>query len=136
MPLKPHELAAGIRLALDLASQNKLEGAEAIASGLSLIDPNNAFIHLIVGSLLQQLGKDDEAILSYSEAIRLFPKDLNSLANRGEIYLKHGKLELAVTDLKAAVELDSKLESGPANRAQFLLFATHQAIQNINQHVS
>lgn len=128
MPLKPNELAAGIRLALDLASQNKLQNAEAISGGLRLIDPRNPFIHLIHGSFLQRMGKDDEAIACYSEAIRLFPKDLNSLANRGEIYLKRGQMELALQDLKTAAELDPEKKSGPANRARFLLYATQQVL--------
>lgn len=52
------------------------------------------------------LGKNDEALIELSEALRLELTNISSYVNRGEIYLKQADFKSASEDLKKAVELD------------------------------
>ena len=122
-------LASGIRLGLLHYSQGRLDDAKAIVRGLAFLDPCNPYLHALLGSVLQKQGRDEEAIMEYSEALSYFPEDISSLANRGELYLKAGNVKEAVADLKRASELDPEQDHPSANRARLLLAMAQDAIQ-------
>lgn len=122
-------LASGIRLGLLHYSQGRLDDAKAIFRGLAFLDPSNPYLHALLGSVLQKQGKDDEAIGEYSEALKYFPEDISSLANRGELYFKAGNIPEAVLDLKRAADLDPEQDHPSANRARLLLVMAQNAIQ-------
>lgn len=65
------------------------------------------------------LGKNDEALIELSEALRLELTNISSYVNRGEIYLKQADFKSASEDLKKAVELD------PDQTDPTLLFADY-----------
>jgi Flp pilus assembly protein TadD len=126
-------LAAGIRLGLLHYSQGRLEDAMAIFRGLAFLDPRNPYLHALLGSVLQKQGRDEQAITEYSEALKYFPEDISSLANRGELHFKAGNIKEAIADLRRAAELDPEEDHPSANRARLLLSMAQSAVELVNQ---
>ena len=94
--------------------------AEKIFRGLTVIDPENYYYHQILGATFQRQEKYPEAILEYSVAGDLNQKDVVSLTNRGECYLKLGLHPLALQDFDRVLTLDSSGDNRWANRARML----------------
>jgi tetratricopeptide (TPR) repeat protein len=65
----------------------------------------------------------DRAIVDFSEAIRLDPKDAYAYSNRGNAYNDKGDHERAIPDLNEAIRLDPKFADAYNNRcwARFLM---------------
>ena len=126
-------LASGIRLGLLHYSQGRLDDAKAIFRGLAFLDPQNPYLHALLGSTLQRQGKEEEAISEYTEALKYFPEDISSLANRGELYLRSGNVKEAIADLERASDLDPEEDHPSANRARLLLAMTQSAMQLVNE---
>jgi tetratricopeptide (TPR) repeat protein len=95
--------------------------AERVFKVLTVLDWNNHYYHSMMGSILQRQKRYGEAIAEYTQAIELFPQDIISLTNRGEIFMLHNLLEEAEADFKKAVGQDPKKENKWANRARMLL---------------
>ncbi len=62
-----------------------------------------------------------------------FPQDINSLANRGEVFLRLGKFKEAADDLKKAIELDAEKKHPSANRARMLIAITQEALKLVQE---
>jgi tetratricopeptide (TPR) repeat protein len=127
------QLGGSLRFAALLLSQGRYKESQMLLQGLVMIDPGNPYVHALLGSSLQHQNKIDEAIAHYSEAILLFPEDINSLTNRGELYLKSGKLNEAAADLAKAVELDTIGNHPSAIRARLLASMAASAIELVDQ---
>jgi tetratricopeptide (TPR) repeat protein len=98
----------------------KYDSAERIFKGLTVIDAGNYYYHQMLGATFQREEKYPEAIVEYSVATELNPKDIVSWTNRGEVYFKLGIFDLAAPDFDKAVSLDPKGEDKWANRARML----------------
>ena len=85
------------------------------------MDPSNPYFHAMLGSIYQRKGDTDGAVREYTAAIKIFPSDIDSLTNLGEIFLKTGRREEAIQHLKQAVELDTEANHPSTNRARLLL---------------
>ncbi len=96
------------------------ESGERLFKGLTVIDPGNYYYHQMLGAVFQRREKYAEAIVEYSVAADLNPKDIVSMTNRGEIYMKLGVLDLANADFDKAIGLDEKSEDKWANRSRML----------------
>ena len=107
----------------DLATSKK------IFLGLSVLDPYDAYFHTVLGSIAQQQEDDAEAIARYSRALQIFPKSPVALANRGEVFLKTGKVAEAAADLLKAVESDPQMKMPSTRRAKVLLDAVKAQAQ-------
>lgn len=95
--------------------------AERVFKVLTVLDWNNAYYHSVMGSILQRQKRYGEAIAEYSQAIDLDPNDIASLTNRGEIFLHHGLMEDAESDLMKAAKLDPEENDRFAGRARILI---------------
>lgn len=122
-------MAALLLTGHNMYSQGRLDDARKIFEGLTALDKRNPYIHGILGSIHQQQEKYDDAIRCYSTAIVMFPSDINSLTNRGEIYLKLGKFAEAAQDFKRAIELDPEKKHAAANRSRILVSLTQEALR-------
>ena len=127
------QIAALLKMGHALFTQGRLEDAQNIFEGLAILDGRNPYVNGILGAIYQKQEKYDAAIARYSMALRLFPQEVNSLTNRGEIYLKLGKLQEAAIDFKAAIDLDPQMKHPSANRARMLVALTQQALSTAKE---
>jgi Flp pilus assembly protein TadD len=107
--------------ACQLADQGSLKDAEAILAGLTVIDPENSYLHSCLGTLYMRQGNNAEAIAELQYCLQLDAQDVAAATNLGELYFEQGKLELAEKYLQQAVALDPEEKNLSANRARALL---------------
>lgn len=107
----------------------RLEEAEKIYQGLIILDHRNAYFHAVMGAIHQKRGHPIEAILEYSQAIKLNKTDLSAHVNRGEIYLRHKNYRKAAEDFRTAIILDPSGKNLWANRARSLVIAIKRQME-------
>jgi tetratricopeptide (TPR) repeat protein len=79
--------------------------------------PLNAQLYIQRGVVYQTIGEADRAILDYSDAIRLAPRETLPLINRGVVlYTRKDNNEGAIGDFNAALKINSKEISAYINR--------------------
>lgn len=115
------QIASCLGFANLLIDQGIYPRAESLLLRLLMIDPDNAYVRTLLGSLNQKQNKPEKAIANYSRAIAIFPEDINSLANRGELYLQMGQLEKAAADFAKAIQMDPDCKHPSGNRARLLV---------------
>ncbi len=102
-----------------------LQVFEALAS----IDHTNPYYHTALGGIYQKMGKYVDAVVEYTRAARIHPKDLCTFVNRGEIYLRHKNFRKAAEDFRTAILLDPDGKSLWANRARSLVIALKRNLE-------
>lgn len=127
--MNPRQEAALLQIGFRFYQQGRFADAKNIFEGLSLLDEKNAYVHGILGSLYQRKGKDEAAISSYTAAILLFDKDVDSRTNRGELFLKLGRFQEAADDFATAIRLDPPKKNRASNRARLLVAITQDALK-------
>lgn len=101
----------------------RLSEAKEIFGGLAKIDHRNYYYHSVLGGIYQKEKNFVDAVVEYTQALRLYPKDTASLVNRGEIYLRHRNYKKAALDFRNAILLDATGRNLWANRARSLVIA-------------
>lgn len=101
----------------------RVDEAKKIYETLVVLDHRNAYFHSVMGAIQQKLVRPVEAILAFSRALQINPKDAASAVNRGELYLKHRNYKRAAEDLRQAILLDPSGRNLWANRARSLVIA-------------
>ena len=86
-------VAAALHFALLHEGKDDLNTASVAFKSLLMIDPFNPYFHAMLGSIHQRQQDDEGAERHYREAIKLFPSDVDSLTNLGEILLKTKRLQ-------------------------------------------
>ncbi len=109
--------------------QGRLQDAKIMLEGLVLLDEGNPYLHMLLGGIFQRQDHNEEAVAQYTAAIQLFPEDIASLANRGETYLRMGRLKDSAEDLKAAIDLDPDGQHPCGNPAPLLATLVYEALQ-------
>ena len=107
----------------------RLDEAERIYQGLILLDHRNAYFHAMMGAIHQKRDRPIEAIMEYSQSLKLNSKDLSSYVNRGEIYLRHKNYRKAAEDFRSAILLDMSGINLWANRARSLVIAIKRSME-------
>ena len=133
--LKKEQIAEVMVIGYTLYEQGRLKEAARIFEGLLVIDPDNACVNAILGSIYQQHGQLEIALKRYDRALALFPYDTNALTNRGEIFMKLGRFQEAAEDFKLAIELDPRRKDPAANRALLLVNSVHDALTQAEQDI-
>lgn len=123
------QVAALLMAGHTLYAQGHFEDAKKLFEGLAALDSKNPYVHGILGAIYQKQERYDVAVGRYSMALSIYPKDINSLTNRGEIFLKCGKFKEAASDFKSAIDLDPDKKSPAANRARLLVALTAEALK-------
>jgi len=123
------QVAALMMTGHTLYSEGRLDEAQKVFEGLAVLDGRNPYVHGILGAIYQKQEKYDVAIARYTLALSIFPQDINSLTNRGEIYLKLGKFREAAADFKRSIDLDPNKKHPAANRARLLVALTQEALK-------
>lgn len=110
------------RLGCELAQAGHLSQARVIFRGLAELNPRDAAAHAALGAVYQQLGEQDEALLSYDRALKVDPRHPVALASRGELRLLRGDAR-GTADLQASTDADPEGKTVATRRAQGLLRA-------------
>jgi tetratricopeptide (TPR) repeat protein len=111
------------------------------------LDPKDAHPHTGLGDVRDHLGKEEEAIAKYREAIRLDPKYTEPHKNLSVVWHKQGKEDSAILECQLAVRLDPMLTPhcnvGPpfnrprvALRAQRMTCAKFVRLRRVTDHTS
>ena len=62
--------------------------------------------HYILGNYYLNLGKLEEAIIAYQQAIQIDPNHANAYFNLGLAYGRQGQLEQAIAAYQQAIQID------------------------------
>lgn len=108
----------------------RIDEAEKIFQGLIILDHRNAYFHGMMGAVHQKKERPIEAILEYSQALSINRRDISSLVNRGEIYLRNKNYKKAAEDFRAAILFDRSGINLWANRARSLVIALKMSIDH------
>jgi tetratricopeptide (TPR) repeat protein len=127
--LTMQEAYAFAEVAYNLFEQGKYDQAKTIVEGLVISNPYDGYFHGLLGAIYGRKGMHEEASEEYSIAIELDPTNISALVNRAEIFLQHGEIEMALKDLKSAVDLDPKGEKPFGVRARALAAATAAVLE-------
>lgn len=96
-------------IAYSLAQQGRNQEAILLFEGLVAIAPATAYFQSALGALHLRTGNFAQAIEHFNVALSIEPSDIVSLVNRGESFIKIGKIPEARLDLEKAVELAQML---------------------------
>lgn len=107
----------------------RLDEAEKIFQALIVLDHRNGYFHAMMGAVHQKRGRPIEAIMEYSQAIKLTPKDIAAYVNRGELYLRHRNYRKAAEDFRSAILKDMSGTNLWANRARSLVIAIKRSME-------
>jgi len=107
----------------------RMDEAEKIFQGLIVLDHRNAYFHAMMGAVHQKRDRPIEAIMEYTQAVKLNVKDVSAYVNRGEIYLRYKNYRKAAEDFRNAILLDSAGADLWANRARSLVIAIKRSIE-------
>ncbi len=105
---------------------NKLFEDRAYERALEAYDnallENQHHIHSMRGRAraLMQLGRFDEALISFNRAIAQEPDFGGTYANRGILYDRLGKHQEALNDYRTALRIDPEIAEGPHWLTRFL----------------
>lgn len=92
-------------LGTQLAARGQIAAAETMLSKAVRLMPNNKFVHLNYGIVLEALQKNEPALTEYQQAIALDPKMVQAQYSLGLLQDKTGKTDLAIESLRKAVAL-------------------------------
>nr|WP_244887099.1 tetratricopeptide repeat protein [Tannerella forsythia] len=98
-----------IRKSYEYADRGDLPAAEEALKAAMHTEPankNNFALLSNLGTIQRQQGKTDEALVSYTAALSLQPKNKLILSNRAELYVEMGETEKALSDYQALLLLD------------------------------
>ncbi len=107
----------------------RYDDARKIFEVLTFIDHKNFFHHLALGGAYQKLKKFVDAIFQYSQVLKIDPKNLNALTNRGEVYLRNRNYRRAAEDFREVILADQLGKDRFSNRARALVIAIKRSMQ-------
>jgi len=109
--------------------QGRYEDARVIFSGLCALDPKEGYYRTALGAVYLALDDLRRAEDMFNQAVRLNDREIASYVNRGEVYLRQGKILEAAKDFKKAVDLDPHSRDPITQRARVLAAAALQTLQ-------
>jgi tetratricopeptide (TPR) repeat protein len=111
----------------------RIKEAIQIFEVLTFIDHKNPFHHLALAGAYQKQKKYVDAIFQYSQTLKLDPKNINALVNRGEIYLRLKNYRKAAEDFREAIINDESGKDRFANRSRSLVIAIKRMLAKDKQ---
>jgi len=140
-----HEISASQLMAIaqlgeTMIASGKLQTAQALFEGLTALNPHLASFHTVLAGIYLKQGEFEKSIEEYSRAIRRNAKDVAALANRGEIYLRLGRLEEASRDLGQAIDIEKDIptenRSPMGKRAMVLALALRETVNEMQRQMA
>ncbi len=109
--------------------QGRYPEAQAIFESLVFLDPKEAYYQIALGAVFLAQEDLELAEKALSVAIALNTTEVAAFVNRGEVYLRTGRIVLAAKDFKRAVELDPQGKEPLTQRARMLAGAALQMLK-------
>ncbi len=109
-----------ITRAMDAVEKDSLYQAEVLFKKALKLDPanmRNALLFSNLGTIQRRMGKNKEALESYSLALNLTPYSVTMLLNRASLYLDMDYLDKAYLDYCTVIDLDAKNQEALQFRA-------------------
>jgi Flp pilus assembly protein TadD len=129
MGLDAAQTAALLQAGHTLYAQGRLADARNVFAGLAVLDPGNAYVHGMLGSICQREGNAADAVAHFDRCLELAPDDPQAWVNRGEVLLRAGQLEKAAGDFAEALRRDTSGRNPAANRARVLGLLVRETLQ-------
>lgn len=127
--LNREQLYAIAQVGYQFYNSGKVEQAREIYRGLVAAAPLDSVFHCHLAASHHRLGDLDGAVAEYTAALRFNIANHDALVGRGEIYLQRGRLAEALSDLRAALELDPAGKRPTTLRARAILIAIKEAME-------
>lgn len=109
-----------ITRAMDAVEKDSLYQAERLFKEALRLEPSNmrnALLFSNLGTIQRRMGKNDDAVESYSLALNLTPYSVTMLLNRASLYLEMDYLDKAYVDYCNVIDLDDKNQEALRFRA-------------------
>lgn len=109
-----------ITRAMDAVEKDSLYQAEQLFKEALRLEPSNmrnALLFSNLGTIQRRMGKNDDAVESYSLALNLTPYSVTMLLNRASLYLEMDYLDKAYVDYCNVIDLDGKNQEALRFRA-------------------
>lgn len=97
--------------------------AVEIFNGLEALDPNDAYVQVLLGSVALEEEDFESADQRFTRALKYNPYSVPALAYRGEARLRLGRAKEGRADLEAALRKDPAGKQAPTARARAMLAA-------------
>lgn len=120
LAMSDEQIYACCALACQLAEQGNLVDSRELLEGLSVIDPENAYVHSCLGTLYMRLEERNLAAGEMLYVLGINPSDIATSTNLAELYFESGQLVEAKKYLDLAISLDQEEKSPFGNRARAL----------------
>jgi len=116
-------------IGFQMYEQGKYAEAKTIFYGLANLDPKEGYYWTALGAVHLAEDNLDDALAAFNTAIEANDKEIASYVNRGEVYLRQGKVLEAAQDFKKAVDLDPEGKDPLTQRARVLAAAALETIE-------
>ncbi|WP_187145823.1 tetratricopeptide repeat protein [Rickettsia peacockii] len=93
--------------------------------------PDNPYIYCYQGYLLDEIGREDEALYSFDKALELGLVDATIYGLRGDLLFSLDRLEEALISYNAAISMDNNNDNYYARIA-----STHLMLGNVDQAIT
>lgn len=113
--------------------QGKYDEALVIFQGLNALDPHESYYLTALGAVYLAQEDLEYAMMCFNRAIQLNEKEIASYVNRGEVFLRQGKVLEAAQDFKKAVDLDPEGKDPLTHRARLLAAAALETIEGVQK---
>lgn len=128
--ITPQEMLAIAMQGYQFYEQGRYDKAKIIFEGLCSLEPKEAYYRTALGAVYLAMDDLPMAEQLLTAAISISSDELASYVNRGEVYLRQGKILEAAQDFKRAVELDPDQKDPISQRARLLAAATLETIRS------
>jgi len=122
-------------LASKSLKQSRFEKAAEHLSEALLANPHDHAAHDMMGTTLNQQGKQNEAIKHFEKALEINPEYFSAYNNLGSVLAQQGKTEEAVKHFEKALEINPELDTAHFNLALSLLKLgqTDRALEHLHK---
>ena len=116
-------------IGFNMYEQGRYAEAKVVFQGLANLDETEGYYRTALGAVFLAEEDLDNALVCFNDAIRLNDKEIASFVNRGEVYLRQGKIIEAAHDFKRAVDLDPENKDPLSHRARVLAAAALETVE-------
>ena len=104
-----------------LYARGRLDEAQVVFESIVAKEPEEAFAYTMLGAIFLAQDDDAKALALFDAALHMDKNDLAALVGRGEIRLRKGQPQAALSDLERAIAADPSARDPFSERARALL---------------